>query len=213
MWLWCAKIGFAFTIGLWVLASLALGLPRSIVDPLDSEVQTLIGISESCAQPCWQGIRPATTSSTDAIARLNAMPWVVNISAIQGIVTNDSIIRWKWSGQQAKIIDGERDGTIWLHNGLVYSIEIPLKISFASIWQAVGKPQDTLIIKAPRAMPAVFYHAYYAAGLIDIYGITPCPLSAWNLFSMPVDAHFASEKAPNTPLTSQTIKESRALCK
>lgn len=204
MRLWVVKRSLIITIGLWVLAILALGLPRTVDDPLVAELRTLFNSDAACPQPCWQGIRPAQTSSTDAIAQLKTMPWVTDISAIQGIVTNDSIIRWKWNGQQSGIIDSERDGTIWLHNGLVYSIELPLKVSFAQVWQAVGKSQDTLIIKAPRPIPSVFYHALYANGLTDVFGIAPCPLRAWTLLSMPVDVHLASEKAPTTSSPSPT---------
>lgn len=204
MRLWAVKLSLSITIGLWMLAILALGLPRTVDDPLVAELRALLISDAACPQPCWQGIRPAQTSSTDAIAQLKTMPWVTNISAIQGIVTNDSIIRWKWNGQQSSIIDIERDGTIWLHNGLVYSIELPLKASFAQVWQAAGKPQNTLIIKAPRPTPSVFYHALYADGLTDVFGISPCPLSAWTLLSMPVDVHFASEKAPSTSPPSPT---------
>ena len=211
MGLWYGKVGLFVTLGLWMLASLAIGLPRSIVSPFESELRALITLNEQCPQPCWEGIRPAITSAGDAVARLKTLAWVGNISAIQGIVTSDSIIRWQWKGQQASIIDGEREGTIWLHKGFVYSIELPLKVSFAEVWQAAGKPQDTLIIKAPRANPTVFYHALYIDGLIDLNGVTPCPLNAWNLLSMRVDAHFAAEK-PRSPI-QQSERDGQTLCK
>lgn len=210
MGLWRIKFVTLITTGLWVVASLAIGLPRTLVDPLANELRDLISPNEQCPQPCWQGIQPAITSSTDAIARLKSMTWTSDISAIQGIVTNDSIIQWKWNGQQSGIIDGQRQGTIWLHNGLVYSIELPLNVTFVKAWQAVGKPHYTLITKAPRAIPSVTYHALFAEGLIDLYGLTPCPLNAWNLLSMSINARFASEKPRTSP--TQASYENRNPC-
>ncbi|MEZ4671716.1 MAG: hypothetical protein R3E39_27745 [Anaerolineae bacterium] len=193
-----------------MLAILAFGLPQTTDDPLVAELRPMFSPNSTCPQPCWQGIRPARTSGTDAISQLKTLPWVTNISAIQGIVTKDSIIRWKWNGLQSSIIDNERDGTIWLHNGLVYSIELPLKVSFAQVWQAAGEPQNTVIIKAPRSTPTVFYHALYANGLTDVFGILPCPLSAWTLLSMRVDVHLTSEQSPSD--RQQTPSDRRGLC-
>jgi hypothetical protein len=207
MGLWRGKVLLTSFIGLWIVASLAMGLPRLMLDPAEVELRRLLVPSAGCPQPCWETIRPNVTSSTEAIARLNTMPWVTNITAIQGIVTNDSIIRWEWNGQQSPVIDGERGGTIWLHNGLVYSIELPLKVTYAKVWQAIGKPDYTTYTKAPREKPTVEYHVLYAEGLMDFYGEIRCPLRAWTLFSMPVDAHFASERQ------AQSGRETQAICK
>lgn len=194
MGLWRGKVVLTIFSGLCIVASLAVGLPRLILDPVDVELRRLLVTDAACPQPCWESIRPNVTSSSEAIARLNTMPWVINITAIQGIVTNDSIIRWEWNGKQSPVIDGERGGTIWLHKGLVYSIELPLKVNYAKVWQAIGKPDYTTYTRAPREKPSVEYHVLYADGLMDFYGEIRCPLRAWALFSMPVDAHYASER-------------------
>jgi len=158
-------------------------------------VQTFLYPNEDCAPPCWQGIQPGITDSLTAVDKLRALPWVTGLYAIQGIVINDSYIRWKWNGKQPKIVDGERDGRMWFHNGTVYSIEIPLVISFGMVWGAFGTPQVETTFRTPFSPPQVFYNAAYLYRTLQFSGIVICPATGYHLLSMRVDATVATAKA------------------
>jgi hypothetical protein len=145
--------------------------------------------TEHCAAPCWLGIRPGITDSREAVDILRAVPWVTDIYAIQGIVTNDSFIRWGWSGGQPGAVDSERDGQMWFHNGLVYEIDIPLTTSFSGIWGAFGAPETVTALKAPLTPAQVFYRALYFDQTVEIRGSVACPLNPYNLLSTRMDAH------------------------
>ncbi len=169
-----------------------------------SSVRDFLSPVEGCSLPCWQGIRPGITDSLDAVDRLRAMPWVTNLYAIQGIVINDSYISWKWDGSPPDVVDPKRDGRMWFHNGLVYSIEIPLEIPFSSIWGAFGAPEGETMLKAPLNPPQVFYIATYLSGTIAFKSTVICPPSAFNILAAQVDANFAVTQLFDNPPTENT---------
>ena len=142
-----------------------------------------------CALPCWQGIRPGVTGSLEAIEILKTIPWVKDIYSIQGIVINDSFVRWGWNGQQPDGVDSARDGQMWFHNGLVYAIDIPLTVSFDAIWSAFGAPETVSALIAPLRPPQVFYRASYFHQTVEIHGNVACPLNAYNLLDSRMDVH------------------------
>ncbi len=150
--------------------------------------------TEDCAPPCWQGIRPGITDSLQAVDKLRALPWVTSLYSIQGIVINDSYIRWKWNGKQPELVDGERDGRMWFHNGTVYSIEIPLVIPLGTVWGAFESPQVETTFKTPFRPPQVFYNAAYLSGTLQFSSIVVCPPTGYHLLNMRVDATIAIAK-------------------
>ncbi len=162
--------------------------------------QTFLYPVEGCDSPCWQGIRPGITDSLEAVDKLRLMPWATGLYAIQGIVSYDSYISWKWNGQQPDIIDAERDGRMWFHNGLVYSIEIPLKIPFATIWGAFGAPEHETTLKSPFKPPQVFYAATYFDETVEFNSIVLCPPNAQNILAARVDVNIAAAHDITDPL-------------
>ena len=167
---------------------------------------------EGCSPPCWQGIRPGITDSLEAVDHLRAMPWVKNLYSIQGIVINDSYISWKWDGSPPDVVDSKRDGRMWFHNGVVYSIEIPLVIPFSSVWGAFGAPEVETMLIAPLTPPQVFYVATYLGGSVAFSSTVICPPTALNLLSARVDANFEMMSQGNdlpTKLTRPGCENSR----
>jgi hypothetical protein len=145
----------------------------------------------ACAAPCWQGIRPGVTRSFEAVERLEALAWVTDLFTVQGIATSESYIRWNWTGAQPEVIDAARSGQMWLHEGRVYAIDIPLAVHFSEVWGAFGTPEAERYQTAPFAPPQAFYHIYYFGGTLEIRGSIACPLNARNRLATRVDAHIA----------------------
>mgnify|MGYP000869511859 CR=1 FL=1 len=167
-----------------------------------SQAAALLRPLEDCPPPCWQGIRPGSTSSSAGIERLNQMPWITDLSVIQGIVSYDSIVRWAWN-QPPNGLDGTRDGRMWTHQGQVYLLELPLKLRLATVWNALGPPDWIELTRSPQQPPAVFIHAYFDAGRLELDGIVECPVSWWRIWMAPVDAQFR-EQVPLAPTASPT---------
>jgi hypothetical protein len=201
------KLAVWMSLAFFALLALALGLARAAVDPLAADLRALWQ-PDGCAVPCWQGIRLGVTASDEALNILHRLDWVGDINAVQGIVTSDSVVSWSWTGRQPAIIDTERSGRMWLHRGLVYSIELPMRVDLASVWNAAGAPEQVKAIIAPRVPPAVFYHALYFGGLVDVSGVLPCPWSAYRLLTMRVNMRLAGEPDP----TFRSRSSERSAC-
>jgi hypothetical protein len=155
----------------------------------DPALSDFLRPADDCASPCWQRIRPGITDSLEAVEKLKAIPGVTDIYAIQGIVTNDSFVRWGWNGEQPEGVDGEREGQMWFHDGMVYAIDIPLTVSLRAVWGAFGAPEAETALKAPLSPPQVFYRALYFDHTVEIRGTVVCPLNPYNLLATRVDAH------------------------
>jgi hypothetical protein len=198
------KLALRASLAFFALSALALGLARASVDPLTADLRALWQ-PDGCAAPCWQRIRPGVTTSDEALTVLHHLDWVDRINAVQGIVTSDSIVSWSWTGRQPLFIDSERNGRMWLHRGLVYSIELPMRVSLASVWNAAGAPEQVKLILAPRVPAAAFYHALYLGGQVDVQGVVLCPSSAYRLFAMQVDARLAG--IPDPTIRSASVAQ------
>jgi hypothetical protein len=165
----------------------------------DAELRAFLQPPAGCSLPCWQGIRPGVTSSLQAVDILNALSWVTDLYSTQGIVINDSLIRWGWTGQQPAIVDSERDGRIWFHNGLVYEIDLPLRVTFTHVWAAFGRPEAVSAFITPLMPPQVSYHAFYFGETVEVHGNTLCPLNGYNLLRTRMDARVGGGEAAVSP--------------
>jgi hypothetical protein len=148
--------------------------------------------SDTCAAPCWQGIRPGVTRSFVAVEMLEALPWVTDLYTVQGIATSESYVRWGWTGTPPAVVDTARNGQMWLHDGRVYAIDIPLAVQFSTVWGAFGAPEAEVYQTAPFAPPQTIFHAYYFGRTLEIRGSVACPLNAGNRLAARVDAHIAA---------------------
>jgi hypothetical protein len=184
------------TLMVWVIVAGMVLIANTAGQPVIEQTATLLRTALDCPAPCWQGIRPGSTNSSAGIDRLNQMPWITDLSVIQGIVSYDSVVRWAWQ-QPPNGIDGSRDGRMWTHQGQVYLIELPLTLNLATVWNALGPPDWIALTRSPQQPPAVFLHAYYDAGRLELDGMVECPVNWWGIWMTPVDAQF--QDAPRSP--------------
>lgn len=182
--------------GLWCALSLAAIISYGLAKAADDfqSVRDFLTPPAGCPSPCWMGIRPGVTDSLEAVETLKALPWVTNLYAIQGIVINDSYIRWEWNGTQPPVVDGKRQGRMWFHNGLVYSIELPLTLTYSAVWGAFGAPEIEVTRRSPASPPQVFYSAAYFDGTMSFTGSVLCPPRGYNWLAAPVNIVIAVPK-------------------
>jgi hypothetical protein len=198
------RLTLALTLLAWIAIVVMIGFAGMVGQTAITQAAALLQPPDDCPPPCWQGIRPGSTSSGDGIERLKHLPWVTNLSVIQGIVSYDSIVRWSWN-QPPNGLDSNRDGRMWTHQGQVYLIELPLTLRLATVWNALGPPDWIELTRSPQQPPAVFLHAWYHGGRLTLEATVPCPVSPWRIWSVVIDATFkeADVQAPadrNPPL-------------
>jgi hypothetical protein len=184
-----------FFLTLNVLVYLSVGRTRN-----GSVLRDFLQPPAGCPLPCWQGIRPGITSSLHAVDLLKALPWVTDLYSIQGIVASDSLIQWGWTGHQPDIVDSERDGQMWFHNGLVYEIDLPLRVTFTRVWDAFGRPEGVSTLITPLMPQQVSYRTFYFQQTVEIYGNTICPLNAYNLLDTRMDARIGEGGSVSYPI-------------
>lgn len=129
------------------------------------ELENIFGNS-SCSWPCWQGITPGITTSTEALQKINDSPLViVNSIQVEGSMTDQGKAFWQWklSHNEESVVSGMmkwKDGTILWINLNTDSI-VPIGV----IMNGFGEPQKievidcTEIIEGPQWWCTTLYYA------------------------------------------------------
>lgn len=170
---WILKVG-----GLALALSIALlWLLPTAAPPASAAAIIALLTPETCAPPCWAGIRIGVTTREEALALLAANPWVGQV------FSSEQQISWRWSGAQPALIDGERDGLIGLGGGVVQRIRLQTRIRFGDLWTLYGAPDDTLMVRLISSRSSAFQIARYDAISAQAISTFRCPVdpaSFWN---------------------------------
>jgi hypothetical protein len=168
------------TLGLLLLAIVLIGAltgaARASQPSLAAELTALFEPPKGCVAPCWIGIQPGVTGSAAAERALYASGWVSETRVIESVVTSDRHVRWYWNSHQPGVIDGSRFGQMWIRRGVVYLIEVPLRVPHSAVWDAFGTPQQRVITAASLHPPRLTYVAVYRDGWLEFSLDLPCPL-------------------------------------
>jgi hypothetical protein len=116
----------------------------SPVSPTISAFDVFFG-DASCTWPCWQGITPGVTTSSDALQLLQASP-VVSKSTVQSYEQRPGkgYARWKWKiGKNQQVLDASMQ---W-QDGIVLNISLyPRIVSIGDIIDRFGPPEKVSLI-------------------------------------------------------------------
>ncbi|MEZ4671899.1 MAG: hypothetical protein R3E39_28680 [Anaerolineae bacterium] len=159
--------------------------------PYDDEGLRGLVYSEDCQPPCFMGIQPGVTSMNSVYDILSANPWVDGITS-RFVNNYDSMaVTWTWNGRQPAIFDGERGGTVNIlftessSKQTASSIILPLNLPAGYIILLLGDlPPDYsgALGKGQR----VYLEASYPESDVMISAITACPLTRWNVWTVPI---------------------------
>jgi hypothetical protein len=131
--IWKLVLPFALTFGLIV------GVP--LLHPYNAEpLRVLIAPPESCAAPCWAGIRPGVTSLQDGMAALASTGWAEGITANINPESGTGVVEWSWSGAQPAWIDGHKRGGMAVHDGVIADIGFATRLTLGDFRLALGTP-------------------------------------------------------------------------
>jgi hypothetical protein len=143
--------------------------PRSTLSAI--ELENYFG-TPSCPWPCWQGITPGITTSSEALQSIKHSPMVEAKSIkVEGSTTGSGRADWHWkmSDQQP-----EAAGNMEWKNGIIRSVGLGgyPSISIGQIIQRLGPPEKIDVIDCTEVVegPQWFCGAlYYAARGIDVH--------------------------------------------
>jgi len=110
-----------------------------------SAVTSLFSAPCSLSMPCWQGIRPGTTTLNQALAILSTHPWIEQISEVNSSLKSETsgtvLIYWRWSAAYP-FSDGVRtshqQGIVVTDQGIVRQIYLTTNIPLGDLWLALG---------------------------------------------------------------------------
>lgn len=194
-----------------LLAVLALLLLTIRSQPYPDRVTASL-LGEDCAAPCFMGIRPGTTSMSQAYFLLAAHPWVANSpdefpslireSSHIGAGIPRTVVDWRWSAAHPDWIDSRVPGAIMMENVDVLAITVGTNFTLGEMLLAFGPP-DALYWNIPTRQnsPQVDYTAWYAAEGVEVRFVGSCPLR-WP-YHQPVSLHFRSVAPPLTSAMSE----------
>ncbi len=165
-------------MGLTLLFAIVIGVIRA--QPYDdSAIRNFLTPPESCDGPCLMGIQTGVTTRDQALAILQANPWV-------GTITQNSVgISWVWNGKQPAFLGdsttGVYSGNIDFINGIVRDIDLVTPLAWGDFLFVLGAPTKEGFVKAgysPRgSVPKILHYAVYYKQKFTIETFTSCPIN------------------------------------
>ena len=165
-----------------LFAGTLTALHARAVDPmLDELFEPTPGCSS--AHRCFMGIRPGSTTMTDAITLLREHPWVDQIDT--EVYTQ---VTWTWTGAQPSYIDGRVPGTI-IQRGVtaVSLIRFQSRYPYGDIWLQLDPPE---IGYFARQRDGVLHGSYYPQHALLTINFTECPAYQTEFWNTPAAIQF-----------------------
>lgn len=114
------------------------------------------------------GMQPGVTTRNQALALLQAHPWVSEVS------TTDPYVLWVWSGAQPAFIAAETPGQVVIDNRhLVGEIHIDTHVTLSQLWLALGLPKSGYTAYQPNGR--LMHHVDYASSGFSASLWMDCP--------------------------------------
>lgn len=204
-------------INLALVMLLTAGMVIIHAQPADHADLDALLMPQDCSAPCFLGIHPGTTTSSEAIDLLQSddrvgaiVPYYIapgtNMQHLVGLVYWD----WKadapvWFRAAPDILLGH-SGAFNTLDGVVQDISVATNIPFGSIRLALGKPsayrltfRDVLIIKGVLTATNLRYRDAYVQNDILTEAASVCD-AIWNLWFKPGLITFTSAQPPPNPI-------------
>jgi hypothetical protein len=170
-------------VGLAVLFTALVGLIRA--RPYDdTTIRAFIEPPEGCAVPCWQNIRPGTTSADHAMRLLRANPRIETVGYDFNFSRADGWLFWRWSGRQPDELIAPANNTVRVDYNTVTSILMATRIRFGDLWLALGAPDD---MRQMQFGDRLYVENVYLDESFLVQVQLPCAASSDDLWLAPVN--------------------------
>jgi len=176
-----------------VVLTAAFGLIITVIHAREyqyADLRTLIAPSASCSQPCWEGIRPNITAPREAVALLEAHPWVREVQVTPGKIS------WWWNGSQPDLYDtsvrafhGRMETAVIDGVEVVTAIIINTRAAFGDVVLTMGEAEAMTLyaIGGEDSRAGVAHVAEYNTRGMTVFTLLECPMtveSFWNASSV-----------------------------
>lgn len=131
------------------------------------------------SSPCWLGIRVGETRRAEALTLLRDHPWIGDIHQ------TETVLSWRWSGEQPAAINDAQAGLIGLLGDYVYRIRIQTRLPYGEVWVILGAPTDALLV-SPVSRSQAYQLLEYEGLSARVIGDLSCPVTPTSLWSSPI---------------------------
>lgn len=181
-------IGILFKSALLLVIALALPVLLIRAQPYDDRaLHALFNPPSDCAAPCFMGIRPGAMDIWDALEVLRQHEWVARVSHydleqsknLDGTITIR--LNWDWSGLQPELIDASQNGSVWILDDRVVSVEVATFLRLGDIRLGLGAPEREQSSNLQNAHGSQYTHyIWYPQGSLQMVASQTCPVSELN---------------------------------
>ncbi|MEO8393953.1 MAG: hypothetical protein ABI700_13260 [Chloroflexota bacterium] len=179
-------IRFLLCLALILTLLLSGALLATHARPLDPAINDLLTQSPGCrptASLCFMGIYPDASTLDQAVAALNAHPWVGQVDT-----RSQNMVSWTWSDQTPAFIDSGVPGSASERDTMHISlIRVKTRYNYGDIWLQLGTPTQGYAIRQPSGFLHGVYYTRYSMLAINAM---PCPASVSDFWTMPVIIQF-----------------------
>ena len=103
----------------------------------NAALESFLSALESCDSLCFMGIRPGVTSTIDGFDRLKSHGWTQVTEVYNTIYP--FYLYFQATGEVDGVIDSDSLIGLYLKDGIIQSINIPMRVSLGDIWTAKGQ--------------------------------------------------------------------------
>jgi len=181
---------------LWLPLIAFFGISLTIIRAQRADTDLLhVFLSEGCPSgvvACWNGITPGQTTFSEALALLQADPWVTALSTEQTV--NATNLSWRWTDAAPLFLraadSADNPPELWEFQGTVTLITLPTDLTYGAIEHALGTPVGgvfqvfrsnrprtaTPTLRESRTSSAYFLAAYDSSQVVfETHFVCPTP--------------------------------------
>lgn len=125
-----------FSVAVFVAFLMSLIVLSVRAAPQEDPMLQAFLVPQGCPQPCLMGIRPGITSQSEAVAILQAHPWVDRLTGRTAI----GGLSWTWNGQQPDFLDWGGFMVVDDDGSRVLSINLGVRAPLGDVRAVLGKP-------------------------------------------------------------------------
>ena len=101
----------------------------------NTDIQALLLPPAGCPVPCFLGVRPGWTTSTEAISVLEAHQW------IDAVDPSADFLNLLWSGSQPTFVDTTAPNYLFVSMRVVAHIRLRTTLRLGDVWVTLGQPE------------------------------------------------------------------------
>jgi hypothetical protein len=175
----------AFILAASAILTMGIGIIHAL--PYDSGELDALLRPDTCAMPCWAGIRPGQSRVEELSRMLQENRWAADLKFNYSMQIDTGLLIWRWVNPPSALIERRRVGTAWIEKNIVQWIGIPTTLSFGDVWLFFDHPQMGATQLTSLIPPRINHYASYYQSAIQIRSTVFCPVRVQAFWESRVD--------------------------